>query len=95
MEHSQPRVIQVDTDIDDYEIPDSLDDAPPSAKLVFVVLRNADETLAQHEIADRTKLDARQVRTALVILDEHGLVSERPNMTDLREKYYSLETPEA
>lgn len=70
------------------EVPDEIADAPPSVKLVYLVLEAADEPVSQHELADRANLNVRQAREALATLDQYGLIDERPNLRDLREKHY-------
>lgn len=62
----------------------------PTAKLVYATIRDAERPLAQHEVADRTNLNARGVRDVLEDLEEEGLVKVALNFDDLRENQYSL-----
>ncbi|WP_089650111.1 MarR family transcriptional regulator [Halobacterium hubeiense] len=72
------------------EVPEEIADAPPSAKLVYLVLEGTDGPISQHELADRANLDVRQARAALATLDQYDVVEERPNLRDLREKHYEV-----
>ncbi len=62
----------------------------PTAKLVYATIRDAERPLAQHEVADRTNLDARGVRDVLEDLEDEDLIHVALNLKDMREKQYSL-----
>ncbi|MDL0127091.1 hypothetical protein [Halobacterium salinarum] len=62
----------------------------PTAKLVYVTIRDADGALAQHEIAERSSLNARGVRDVLDELVAAGLVEAEHNLADLREMHYTI-----
>lgn len=68
----------------------TLQQLPPSAKLVYKVLEYADEPLDQGEIADRTMLPQRTVRGALANLEEADAVTEQTYLPDARKNLYSL-----
>jgi DNA-binding MarR family transcriptional regulator len=72
---------------------ESLDDLPPSAKLVFKVLEY-NGTLTQKGIVEESMLSARTVRYALERLETIGVVDEDVYFADARQKIYEL-TPEA
>ncbi|RRJ32837.1 winged helix-turn-helix transcriptional regulator [Halocatena pleomorpha] len=69
----------------------TLQDCPPSAKLVAKVLEY-DGPLTQQELAEETLLPTRTVRYAVSQLDEIGLVHSRFSFTDARKRVYSLRT---
>lgn len=70
---------------------DTLQDCPPSAKLVAKVLEY-DGPLTQQELAEETLLPTRTVRYAVSQLDEVGIVQSRFSFTDARKRVYSLRT---
>lgn len=72
------------------EVPEEIADEPPSVKLVYLMLKDEQGTMSQHEVADRVEMDVRQTRAALATLRQYGLVEERPNLRDLREKQYGV-----
>jgi len=72
---------------------ESLDDLPPSAKLVFKVLEY-NGTLTQKGIVEESMLSARTVRYALKRLETIGVVDEDVYFADARQNIYEL-TPEA
>jgi predicted transcriptional regulator len=72
---------------------ESLDDLPPSAKLVFKVLEY-NGTLTQKGIVEESMLSARTVRYALERLETIGVVDEDVYFADARQNIYEL-TPEA
>lgn len=67
----------------------ALDDLPPSAKLVYRILKYEGE-LTGKEISEETLLADRTVRYALSRLGEKGLVEERMSFQDARQKLYSV-----
>lgn len=72
-------------------VPDTLQDAPPSVKLVWAVLDNADQALGQSQIEDRTQLPNPTVRSALYELELTDHVDHRPDPGDARRReYYRL-----
>jgi len=72
---------------------ESLDDLPPSAKLVFKVLEY-NGTLTQKGIVEESMLSARTVRYALERLETIGVVDEDVYFADARQNIYEL-TPKA
>lgn len=69
---------------------DTLADAAPSTKLVYVALeRDAPATRA--DLVDATGLGARTVWRALDELRERGLVTAAPDRSDRRRLLYRLE----
>lgn len=67
---------------------------PPSSKTVAVALDREGE-LTQTQLANRTQLSARTVRSALSALEDCGLVTVRPSVRDARHRLYSLNGPSA
>jgi DNA-binding MarR family transcriptional regulator len=68
----------------------TLDDLPPSAKLVYKVLEY-DGPLTQKGIAEEAMLAPRTVRYALDRLDERDLVEEDIYFADARQSLYRLD----
>jgi len=68
---------------------DSIEDLPPSAKLVFKVLQY-DGPLTQKQIVQESMLSARTVRYALERLDEIGVVEEDVYFADARQNLYEI-----
>jgi len=69
---------------------DSIEDLPPSAKLVFKVLQY-DGPLTQKQIVQESMLSARTVRYALERLEGIGVVDESVYFADARQSLYSIE----
>ena len=68
---------------------ESLDDLPPSAKLVFKVLEY-NGPLTQKGIVEESMLSARTVRYALERLDEIGVIEEDVYFADARQNLYEI-----
>lgn len=68
---------------------DRLSDLPPSAKLVFVTLKQHG-SLTQREIREESLLVARTARYALSRLEEEGLIEVRISFRDARQRIYTL-----
>ncbi|ELZ94856.1 ArsR family transcriptional regulator [Haloferax mucosum ATCC BAA-1512] len=68
---------------------ESLDDLPPSAKLVFKVLEY-NGPLTQKGIVQESMLSARTVRYALERLEGIGIVDEDVYFADARQNLYQL-----
>jgi DNA-binding Lrp family transcriptional regulator len=66
-----------------------LDDLPPSAKLVYTVLKY-DAPLTQKQLVSETNLSPRTVRYALDRLDECQLITEDVYLRDARQSLYRL-----
>lgn len=66
-----------------------LADLPPSAKLVFLILKRHG-SLTQQELCEESLLAARTVRYALSRLEEEGLVKGRISFRDARQNIYSF-----
>lgn len=64
-------------------------DQPPSAKLVFIVLRQHG-SLTQQRISEESLLAVRTVRYALSRLEKMGLVEQRVSAIDARQHIYAL-----
>ncbi|UHQ98130.1 winged helix-turn-helix domain-containing protein (plasmid) [Natrinema zhouii] len=67
----------------------ALGELPPSAKLVYRVLKYEDE-LTQKQLVEETLLAARTVRYAIARLEEEGVIVQRMSFQDARQKLYSL-----
>ncbi len=67
----------------------TIEDAPPSAKLVYKVLEY-NGALTQKEIVERSMLSQRTVRDALTRLRELEIVSERVYIPDARQNLYEI-----
>lgn len=67
----------------------TLDDLPPSAKLVAKTLEYEGDS-TQSELAERTLLSPRTVRYALTQLEETGLINSQISLMDARQRIYSL-----
>jgi DNA-binding MarR family transcriptional regulator len=68
---------------------ETLQELPPSAKLVAKVLEYND-TLTQSELAEETLLPSRTVRYALTRLEDAGVVESRFSFVDARKRVYTL-----
>jgi DNA-binding MarR family transcriptional regulator len=66
----------------------TIEDVPPSAKLVYKVLEH-DAPQTQRQLTEETLLPSRTVRYALSRLDEVDLVETRFSFTDSRNRLYS------
>lgn len=78
------------TGLDDADARARLSELAPSAKLVAMTLEHEGD-LTQSELADRTLLPARTVRSGLGELEDAGLVSSRISLMDARQQVYSLD----
>lgn len=67
-----------------------LDDAPPSAKLVYKTLEY-EGALTQGQLIEETLLAPRTVRHALTELEDRGVVREDVYFADARKRLYSLQ----
>lgn len=68
---------------------ETLQDLPPSAKLVYKVLEY-DGPLTQKQLVDETMLAPRTVRYAIERLEDAGTVSETIYIEDARQTLYKL-----
>ncbi|ACM59147.1 hypothetical protein Hlac_3645 (plasmid) [Halorubrum lacusprofundi ATCC 49239] len=71
------------------ELRDAIQDLPPSAKLVAIVLEH-NGTLTQRELATESLLPERTVRLGLDKLQEVGVVESRTSLQDARKRLYTL-----
>ena len=71
------------------EVPDGLQEMPPSSKLVYKVLEH-DGQLTQRQLADHSLLPTRTVRYALDRLRDEDIVEERLYLQDARKRLYRL-----
>jgi len=71
------------------ELRDAIQDLPPSAKLVAIVLKH-NGTLTQRELAAESLLPERTVRLGLKELQEVGVVESRTSLQDARKRLYTL-----
>lgn len=67
---------------------EQLSELPPSAKLVFYVLKQQ-SPLTQKEICDDAMVSDRTVRYALKRLDETELIKAQISFSDARQQLYS------
>jgi DNA-binding Lrp family transcriptional regulator len=67
----------------------TIEDAPPSAKLVYKVLQY-NGGLTQKEIVERSMLSQRTVRDAIDRLETLGIVREDVYIPDARQSLYEL-----
>ena len=68
---------------------DSIQDLPPSAKLVAIVLEH-NGILSQQELAAESLLSERTVRLGLEKLQQVDVVDSRTSLRDARKRLYSL-----
>lgn len=68
---------------------ESLEELPPSAKLVYKVLEY-NGSLTQKQIVEESMLSARTVRYALERLEDIGTVNEEVYFADARQNLYEL-----
>jgi len=71
----------------------TLEDLPPSAKLVYKTLEY-EGPLTQGALATESLLPSRTVRYALTTLADDDLIKERLHIQDARKRLYSLATKE-
>ncbi|WP_135827318.1 MarR family transcriptional regulator [Halorussus halobius] len=74
---------------------DAVRDLPPSAKLVYLVLKEAGP-LTQQDVIERTLLPDRTARGALDELVDAGVVEKRPYLGgDARQSVYTVRSRES
>ena len=71
------------------ELRDAIQDLPPSAKLVAIVLEH-NGTLTQQELTVESLLPERTVRLGLKELQEVDVVESRTSLQDARKRLYTL-----
>jgi DNA-binding Lrp family transcriptional regulator len=71
----------------------TIEDAPPSAKLVYKVLQY-NGSLTQKAIVEKSMLSQRTVRDAIDRLEELGIIRESVYIPDARQSLYELTVPE-
>ncbi|ACM59121.1 M protein trans-acting positive regulator (MGA) [Halohasta litchfieldiae] len=71
------------------ELRDAIQDLPPSAKLVALILKH-EGTLSQREIATKSHLSERTVRYGLNELQQVDVVESRTSLQDARKRLYTL-----
>ncbi|SEH38355.1 MULTISPECIES: helix-turn-helix domain-containing protein [Halopenitus] len=81
-----------ETEQDALDDAETLEDLPPSAKLVFKVLEY-NGALTQKGIVEESMLSARTVRYALERLERIGVVDEDVYFADARQNLYELTEP--
>ena len=81
-----------ETEPDTLDDVETLEDLPPSAKLVFKVLEY-NGALTQKGIVEESMLSARTVRYALERLERIGVVDEDVYFADARQNLYELTEP--
>ncbi len=89
IESNRMSATESDTHGDDPGTDVSLDDLPPSAKLVYKVLEY-EEPLTQEGIAAESRLCPRTVRYALGKLEDRELIASRVCLEDARQSTYRL-----
>lgn len=77
---------QSTTDLD--TLPDAIEDLPPCARFVFVVLRRTDGWVTISTLKARTGYSIRTIREATNILLEEGFIEEGWRDSDPRERKY-------
>ncbi|TQQ79908.1 transcriptional regulator [Halonotius terrestris] len=78
----------------DDETRTTLQEMPPSAKLVYKTLEY-EGPLTQGDLATESLLPSRTVRYALTTLTDEGLIEERLHIQDARKRLYSLPNEES
>ena len=81
-------VFAVTSIINRTDVPD-IEHLPPSAKLVYTILK-PDRQMTQKEIIRETYLPARTVRYALSRLKDEKVLIERLHLVDARQSLYGL-----
>lgn len=71
------------------ELRDAIQDLPPSAKLVAIIIEH-EGTLSQQEIAAESLLPERTVRLGLEQLQKVDVVEARTSLQDARKRLYTL-----
>jgi len=71
------------------ELRDAIQDLPPSAKLVAIVLEH-NGTLTQRELAAESHLPERTVRLGLEELQKVEVIESRKSLQDARKRLYTL-----
>jgi len=71
-------------------VPADLREAPPSVKLVWLQLAQADGPLSQDDLVERCQTSKRTVRSALYELELTDHVAHRPDPADARRREYYL-----
>lgn len=84
-------VRKCDTQMISNSVKEKVEDQPPSAKLVFLVLKH-NGNLTQKQIIEESMLSERTVRFALQRLKEIDLVYEDLYFADARQNLYKLKT---
>ena len=74
----------------DLNFPDSVQDAPPTTRLVYLSLDRADCALTARELSRRTSSSKRSVQESICRLQDKDLVAESPNISDGRSPRYHL-----
>ncbi|UHQ96407.1 MarR family transcriptional regulator [Natrinema halophilum] len=69
----------------------SIEELPPSAKLVYKVLEYAEHPLTQDEIADETRLSRSTLQYALDRLEKVDAIQSDHDLQDLRKKVYKTD----
>ena len=70
-------------------LPSTLQELPPSAKLVYKTLEY-EGPLTQGQLAEQSLLPPRTVRYALSTLEAEGIITEELYFQDARKRLYSL-----
>jgi DNA-binding transcriptional ArsR family regulator len=73
------------------DMPDKLASMPPSVQAVYAALVAG--PLTGKDICLETGLARRTVYTSLIALRDHGLLREQPNLSDMRQRRFSLNSP--
>lgn len=70
------------------DAPESVEDLPPSAKLVWLHLQ-LHGPATQQDIAEGTRLSLRTTRYGIRRLEEADAIESSPKLRDLRQDYYT------
>jgi DNA-binding MarR family transcriptional regulator len=74
------------------DAPPAVRDLPPSAKLVYIALKDGEKT--QQQLVEEMAVTRQTVRSAITRLKGAGVVRSRPSPTDARYVLYSLSVSE-
>lgn len=72
------------------ELPAQIQAQPPSARLVYLSLRDSDGAMTTDRITDETGVSADRVRRLLGDLSDAGFVSAEPYPDDGRRKHWTI-----
>ena len=71
------------------DLPPSVRELPPTARLVFVALREAEGPVGRSELLAQTAACEDSLHRALNNLDDRGLIEQAPHPADRRRQQYA------